>query len=67
MIINIIVLFIAIFYLLLINKIQLEKNFCLDQVSLKEKHKYLAQTSNKVPLSGTFFFFAHYYIPIIFK
>ena len=60
MIINIIVLFIAISCLLLINKIQLEKNFCLDQVSSKEKHKYLAQTSNKVPLSGTFFF-----LPII--
>ncbi len=46
---------IAIIYLLIINKIQLNKRFCLDRISKVEKHKLFARIKNDVPLSGSFF------------
>ena len=54
-------LFLSIIYLNLIIFTQKQTNFCLDKVSLKEKHKILASSNDKIPLSGSFFF-----LPIIF-
>ncbi len=48
-------------YLYLINFFQKKYNFCLDTPSSKERHKILLKLDNKVPVSGSFYFF-----PILF-
>tara|TARA_A100001015_G_C15015772_1_gene725432 strand:+ start:644 stop:1684 length:1041 start_codon:yes stop_codon:yes gene_type:complete len=55
MILNLLFFLIAIIYLLILNKIQLNTRFCLDQISRGEKHKLFARIKNEVPLSGSFF------------
>ena len=48
-------------FLLLIIYFQKKFNFCIDEVSKNEKHKFLLSLDNKVPLTGSF-----YFIPVIF-
>ena len=48
-------------FLFLINFLQKKFNFCLDRQSKNESHKILLKLDEKVPLSGSFYFF-----PILF-
>ena len=48
-------------FLFLINFLQKKYNLCLDRPSGKESHKFLLKLNEKVPLSGSFYFF-----PILF-
>ena len=52
---------IAIIYLKILNSLQIKTKFCLDRVSLSEKHKLFTNLKKDVPLSGFFFF-----LPVIF-
>ena len=52
---------IASIFLFLVNLIQKKQNFLLDKISVKEKHKVLLITRNKIPLSGIF-----YFLPVIY-
>tara|TARA_Y100000591_G_scaffold324265_1_gene343375 strand:+ start:95 stop:1123 length:1029 start_codon:yes stop_codon:yes gene_type:complete len=56
MMLNIIIFFGLLIYLLFLNLNQIRFNFCLDKSSSTEKHKLLLELNNKTPISGSFFF-----------
>ena len=51
------ILLISLIYLLILNYLLKKKNFLIDKVSIKEKHKKLLSLDSNVPLSGSFYFF----------
>jgi len=50
-------IFLSSIFLIILFFTQKKYNFCIDSISRNEEHKLLLKSENKVPLSGSFYFF----------